>query len=202
MAGHPRRPPERRAPKGPWLHGPAKGSDRPLRPPFAPGNTLSQTHGAGDGHSVATRPTQKVQALAETIVAATMEHLDGACPDHLTWPQFKAAVVSWARRESRAKILSDYLDGKDVEEWISPPTHGKGPSAPSKTLFELWLAAEHSAAKARKDLGLDPASWAGILKDLGIAGKVADDAIARLGAQGAKIAEERNLRMVQGSGEG
>lgn len=56
-----------------------------------------------------------------------------------------------------------------------------------KSVFEIWLSAEHSAAKARHDLGLDPSSWAGIQKDLGIAGRAADDRLAQLGEAGAAI---------------
>ena len=93
-----------------------------------------------------------------------------------------ASVESWARREARARILSDYLDGLTVEEMISPTRAGA-----VKSVFEIWLSAEHSAAKARHDLGLDPSSWARIQRDLGIAGRAADDRLAQLGEKGAAI---------------
>ena len=100
-------------------------------------------------------------------------------PAQLTRPEFMASVESWARREARARILSDYLDGLTVEEMISPTRAGA-----VKSVFEIWLSAEHSAAKARHDLGLDPSSWASIQQDLGIAGRAADDRLAQLGEQG------------------
>jgi len=148
------------------------------------GNKRAQTHGAGsDKRLDSPRAPRAVIELARKIAD---RYLDGAVPAQLLRPEFMPSVESWARREARARILSDFLEGLSVEEMISPTRAGA-----VKSVFEIWLSAEHSAAKARKDLGLDPASWASIQKDLGIAGKMADDAVARMGAAGAQIRQMR-----------
>ena len=78
-----------------------------------------------------------------------------------------------------------------IEEMTSPPER-KGSAQPAvKVPVELLMQAENQAAKRRKDLGLDPASWASIQKDLGIAGRAADDAVARMGQAGAAIRRQR-----------
>jgi hypothetical protein len=143
------------------------------------GNKRAKTHGAGSELRSNARPAKAVLELAGRIADA---YLGGVVPAQLTRPEFMASVESWARREARARILSEYLDGLTVEEMISPTRAGA-----VKSVFEIWLSAEHSAAKARHDLGLDPSSWAGIQKDLGIAGRAADDRLAQLGEQGAAI---------------
>ncbi|HUK71385.1 MAG TPA: hypothetical protein VLW50_21900 [Streptosporangiaceae bacterium] len=144
------------------------------------GNRRAVTHGAGyAGRVDSPRAPRAVIELANQIAE---KYLDGAIPAQLLRPEFMPAVKSWSRREARAAILSDYLEGLTVEEMISPTRAGA-----VKSVFEIWLSAEHSAAKARKDLGLDPSSWASIQKDLGIAGRNADDRLAQLGQAGAAI---------------
>lgn len=149
-----------------------------------PGNTreLALKHGAGDLRH-AGRTSQKCEALAQRFADT---YLDGYCPEQLRMPQFLPAVESWARREARARLLSDWLDQMTVDEMTTPQRKGA-----LKVPFELWAQAENMAAKGRKDLGLDPASYAGIMKDLGIAGRAQDDAIGRLGQQGAAIRQAR-----------
>ncbi len=137
------------------------------------GNKSARTHGAGTDLNRPGRPAKAVLELGRKIADA---YLGGVVPAQLTRPEFMASVESWARREARARILSEYLDGLSVEEMISPTRAGA-----VKSVFEIWLSAEHSAAKARHDLGLDPSSWAGIQKDLGIAGRAADDRLAQAG---------------------
>ena len=144
-----------------------------------PKNKSAQKHGAGSTLRSNARPAKAVLELGRKIADA---YLGGVVPAQLTRPEFMASVESWARREARARILSEYLDGLSVEEMISPTRAGA-----VKSVFEIWLSAEHSAAKARHDLGLDPSSWAGIQKDLGIAGRAADDRLAQLGEAGTAI---------------
>jgi hypothetical protein len=178
----PRRPRDPGSGKA-YVGGPASGI--PARgykwEPFRPGNTVAQTHGAGDQ---ASRPTRATLELA-AIIAERL--LDGECPQHLLDPKFRPAVLSWARREARATQFSDWLDQMDGPEEMATPRR----SGQIKSPFELWLSAEHSAAKARKDLGLDMASYASVMKDLGIAGRMQDDAIERLGVQGTQIRQRR-----------
>ena len=116
----------------------------------ASGNTRARKHGAGTNLRNNARPAKAVLELGRKIADA---YLGGVVPAQLTRPEFMASVESWARREARARILSDYLDGLTVEEMISPTRAGA-----VKSVFEIWLSAEHSAAKARHDLGLDPSS--------------------------------------------
>jgi hypothetical protein len=181
-------------PPGEWKGGPGrvrprrKGEYRPPEQargltPVGPGSSLALKHGAGDLEHASRKLPVKCQELAQRLADI---YLDGYCPEQLRMPQFLPAVESWARREARARLLSDWLDGMTVEEMTSPQRKGA-----LKVPFELWAQAENMAAKGRKDLGLDPASYAGIMKDLGIAGRAQDDAIGRLGAQGAAIRQAR-----------
>ncbi len=152
-----------------------------------PGNELGLKHGAGDlGHPDRNTP-RRVLVLAQQFADA---YLDGYCPPQLEMPQFLPAVEAWARSEARVRLLNDWIDGMSIEEMTSPPER-KGASAAVKVPVELLMQAENQAAKRRKDLGLDPASWASIQKDLGIAGRAADDAVARMGQAGAAIRRQR-----------
>ncbi len=154
---------------------------------FAPGHEISVKHGAGDlGHPDRNTP-RKVLVLAQKFADA---YLDGYTPPQLEMPQFMPAVEAWARAEARVRLLNDWIDGMTIEEMTSPPER-KGASAAVKVPVELLMQAENQAAKRRKDLGLDPASWASIQKDLGIAGRAADDAVTRMGAAGAAIRRQR-----------
>ena len=155
---------------------------------FGPGHEKSVKHGAGDlGHPDRNTP-RRVLVLAQQFADA---YLDGYCPPQLEMPQFMPAVEAWARSEARVRLLSDWVDTMTIEEMTSPPER-KGSATPAvKVPVELLMQAENQAAKRRKDLGLDPASWASIQKDLGIAGRAADDAVARMGAAGAAIRRQR-----------
>lgn len=152
-----------------------------------PGSELHLKHGAGDLQHPNRPPPKRVLILAQQFADA---YLDGYCPPQLEMPQFLPAVEAWARSEARVRLLNDWIDGMSIEEMTSPPER-KGASAAVKVPVELLMQAENQAAKRRKDLGLDPASWASIQKDLGIAGRAADDAVARMGQAGAAIRTRR-----------
>ena len=152
-----------------------------------PGSELGLKHGAGDLQHPNRPPPKRVLVLAQQFADA---YLDGYCPPQLEMPQFLPAVEAWARSEARVRLLNDWIDGMSIEEMTSPPER-KGASAAVKVPVELLMQAENQAAKRRKDLGLDPASWASIQKDLGIAGRAADDAVARMGQAGAAIRRQR-----------
>ena len=154
---------------------------------FPDGNELGLKHGAGDVEHPNRRIPKRVLVLAQQFADA---YLDGYCPPQLEMPQFLPAVEAWARSEARVRLLNDWIDGMSIEEMTSPPER-KGASAAVKVPVELLMQAENQAAKRRKDLGLDPASWASIQKDLGIAGRAADDAVVRMGAAGAAIRRQR-----------
>lgn len=152
-----------------------------------PGSELHLKHGAGDLQHPNRPPPKRVLILAQQFADA---FLDGYCPPQLEMPQFLPAVEAWARSEARVRLLNDWIDGMSIEEMTSPPER-KGASAAVKVPVELLMQAENQAAKRRKDLGLDPASWASIQKDLGIAGRAADDAVARLAEKGRQIRLQR-----------
>jgi hypothetical protein len=159
--------------------------------PFEPGNAAHFTHGGGDSPGQMSRMGQeKAQEIAERL-------LDGNCPEQLRWPQFLPAVQAWSRLEARALLLSNWLDGMTPEEMSMPAKAG------GATPAEVWMAAERSAGRARERLGLDPASYAKIAKDLGIAGRAADDAVTRLGHHGALIREKRaSVRVLKPADDG
>ena len=154
---------------------------------FAAGHERSVKHGAGDLDHPDRATPRKVLVLAQQFADA---YLDGYCPPQLEMPQFMPAVEAWARAEARVRLLNDWIDGMTVEEMTSPAER-KGTAAAVKVPVELLMQAENQAAKRRKDLGLDPASWASIQKDRGIAGRAADDAVSRMGAAGAAIRRQR-----------
>ena len=155
---------------------------------FGAGHELSVKHGAGDIQHPDRHIPRKVLVLAQQFADA---FLDGYCPPQLEMPQFLPAVEAWARAEARVRLLNDWVEGMSIEEMTSPPER-KGSATPAvKVPVELLMQAENQAAKRRKDLGLDPASWASIQKDLGIAGRAADDAVARMGQAGAAIRRQR-----------
>lgn len=165
----------------------AKTQERLTEHAFGAGHELSVKHGAGDLQHPNRPPPRRVLVLAQQFADA---YLDGYCPPQLEMPQFLPAVEAWARSEARVRLLNDWIDGMSIEEMTSPPER-KGASAAVKVPVELLMQAENQAAKRRKDLGLDPASWASIQKDLGIAGRAADDAVARMGQAGAAIRSRR-----------
>jgi hypothetical protein len=166
--------------------GPGKGPKRGYSwEPFQAGNTAAVVHGADS--------VRRVVPLAEQIVERFLG--GGECPDYLrTMPQFLPAVESWARIEARTVLLSDWLAGMTPEEMTLP--RKAGGSSP----VEIWLAAERAASRARERLGLDPASFAKIAKDLGIANRASEDAVTRLAETGRAIRERREaeLRLVEG----
>jgi hypothetical protein len=170
---------------GPGHGGPRRGYKWA---PFEPGNDVSLKHGAGSrGQTNLSRTGMEV---AQGIADGLLGH--GQCPPQLLWPQFLPQVQSWSRVEAKAKLLHDWLETMDVEDQVTPKKAG------GESPVSVWLAAERAAERARKELGLTPASWAKIQKDLGIAGKATDDALARMAAGGSKIIKDREagLRVV------
>jgi hypothetical protein len=146
--------------------------------------TPSQKHGAGELEHPGRNVPAAVVSLAQVIAD---KYLDGFCPPQLAMPQFRPSVEAWARAEARAKLLSDWVDGMSVEEMTAPPRRAGAVKVP----VELLMQAENQAAKQRKDLGLDPASWASIQKDLGIGERMVGDRIDGMGMRGAEIRAAR-----------
>jgi hypothetical protein len=170
----------------------ADGSWEPVfegqREPFTAGNTAAVVHGADSG--------RQVVPLAGQIVERYLG--GGECPEYLKAPHFLPTVEAWARLQARAALLDDWLAGMSAEEMTMP--RKAGGSSP----VEIWLAAERAAGRARERLGLDPVAWAKLARDLGIAGRAADDALSRLAEGGRQIRERREsaFKVIEGGGDG
>lgn len=190
-------------PGKPRVGGPASGI--PARnyswPAFEKGNQVNLVHGAGHQGFLNLAPFAMKQAaeLAEQFLG------HGEVPEWLTWPQFRPQVEAWARHETKVRLLHDWCEGMSLEQQTQPTTQG-GKITP----LELWLSAERGAERARDKLGLTPASWAKIQRDLGLAHKAEEDALSRLAATGREIRTQRKNRVVpltppegwDGDGEG
>ena len=166
----------------------ADGTPTWSRPPFPPGHTYAQSHGAGETDRY-NNPTNAVIAVSHDLETELRAKLGDDIPPQLLMPQFGPAVTAWLRVEARTILLSMWLDTMTREEWVTPV--GGAMKAP----YEMWLASESAAMKHRKALGLDPASWAGIRKDLGLAYQAEENALATLSAKGFQIRQEREAKL-------
>lgn len=165
--------------------GPARGYSWP---PFAPGHTMSVVHGAFSERAVAPR--------AEALMTAVLE--DGEFPDHVRSAVFRMSLAAWARAEAVASLLFDHVVTLGAEQMMTPRLAG------TRAPVDLWRAADAHAAKLRGELGLSPVSYARIAKDLGLAGRSAEEALERMAQAGREIRERRagELKVAGGSGSG
>lgn len=153
------------------------------RPPFGKGHIINQVHGARNNRDVAVR--------ARAILNEAVDN--EAMPDHLRSVPFRAAVEAWARTEAMASLIWDYLVGLDPEDMMTARLGG------TKSPVDLWQILENRAATMRGRLGLDPVSYAKIMKDLGLTEKRIEDGLARLAGKGAEIVSKRG-EIESGSG--
>lgn len=119
------------------------------RPPFEPGNTLAERHGAYS--------PRRVEPIAGRLV-------DGALTDpdlqYLAAASYRAALWAWARAEAAVQLLDDHIatitaDGiGDLEDKRVAAAHA------------LLDKHESRAEKARARLGLDPLSRAKLGKSI------------------------------------
>jgi hypothetical protein len=145
------------------------------------------THGAGTLGVIGDRWTPApARELASAMTADLLA--SDACPEYLHWPQFAHQVMAWSRFEAKAKLFHDYLETLSAEEQMTPRKAG-GESPASQ-----WLAAERAAERARDKLGLTPAAWAKIRKDLGLTKRDQESKLDRFGAGGEEIIAQRALR--------
>jgi hypothetical protein len=131
--------------------GPAKGAGRGgaargSRPPFEDGNLASVTHGA----------------FSDRLVNADAEGYKAALYREAPWlerDEFRGAVNAWAKAEVRARRFGDHSEdvllGADGNESGASVATGR------------WM---DRARRLREDLGLTPASYARIQRDLSAAG--------------------------------
>ena len=163
--------------------------------PFGKGNTAAMTHGAGPidrpGRLPAPREREAMDLLARFLGDRE------SVPEWLCWPQFRPQVEAWARWETKVKALAEYLESMPLEDQMQPTTTG-GHITP----LEMWMAVEKGAQSARDKLGLTPAAWAKIRRDLGLARRAEEDSLAKLGEQGAQIRRSRALPAVVVDAEG
>ena len=97
-------------PNGKGHGGPARGYKWP---PFAPGNTVAQVHGARSERSVA--------PLAEKIATGLLAHDE--CPAYLLEPVYAPVIAAWSRAEAVVQLLWEFLAGLDAEKALSGDDH-------------------------------------------------------------------------------
>jgi hypothetical protein len=134
--------------------------------PFQPGHTLSLRHGAYSG--------QMIEPLAEDLVRDLLERR----PDLEMYPE---AVSAWAYAETRAAIWRMLLDKGGLVD--------QNHEVRDKWLKEL-RADERRAAEERRNLGLDPASHARLMRERAEATSKAID-LDSIRARGRRAIEER-----------
>ena len=193
MTGTPPKRGNRSRTSGTGHGGPARGYSWE---PFKPGNTVSLKHGAGTRGCIDDANMTRIGLeLSEGIARDLLSHPQ--CPEQLYWPQFAPQVLAWSRFEAKAALLHQWLETMTAEEQSTPRKAG------GETPVAVWLATERAAERARDRLGLTPASWAKIQKDLGIARRAQDDRLAAAAEHGRTIRAKReeSLRVVGGTAE-
>lgn len=169
-------------------------------PPFEPGNGHAVVHGAGDlsaGRMGKIDPTGARRGLsmrAQERAAAFLTEVLGSpvFPDYLKAPMFRTEVESWARVQTQADMVYEWMMALDEGERYVPQRAGT-----QKAPLEQWLGVDAAAARYRQRLGLNPVSYAKLRVALGLHRKQQDDAISGLGRKGAKIRKAREARVIQ-----
>lgn len=135
-------------------------------PPFAPGHTLSRTHGAYSERELA--------PLADGLAAEVVDLAPWAAR-----PQFAPGVRRWARAEAIAAKLWAFIAENG-------PLDADGNPRPALAVLERWEAA---AAARGASLGLDPAAMAKLLGALAVSSgnENAAEALDALRAEGRQL---------------
>jgi hypothetical protein len=166
-----------------------KGTGTPARgyswPPFQPGHTVNLVHGA--------RCEKMIAPRAQALETAVMESAE--FPDLVRSPVFRMSLTAWTRAEAVASLLYEYIAGLEPGEMMTPRLAG------TRAPVDLWRTAESHAAKLRGELGLTPTGYAKISRDLGLAGRAADEALERMASAGRQIREQRSagLKVIGGT---
>ena len=141
--------------------------------------------------------------MSERIRASLLASED--CPAYLNEPKFAHSVEQWAQAEAMVSLIRTWLDGMPLDEALSEITSADEdesrphPGGVRRTLRQRkrmpavealakWMT---KAQSLRRDLGLTPAAYVGLAKDLALTAKAHEDAIERLGRQGQEIRERR-----------
>jgi hypothetical protein len=110
-----------------------------------------------------------------------------------TGAAFTPTVAAWARVEAQIMLVLDYLDK-------AGPLDSDGTPRPATDLLDRL---ERNASNLRASLGLDPASLAKLLRDVGVvAGVVGGDGLAQLTEQGRRIRLAAEARHALGTANG
>lgn len=142
---------------------------------FGKRNTASQIHGASNAALVADR--------AALIMRKFLT--DDGMPPHIRLPEFRGALTALCRVEAMTSFMWEFLTGLSAEEVMTPYRNA------TKSPVDMWGAMETRCASLRSKLGLDPASYARIARDLGIERDATRQALEGHAAQGDEIIARR-----------
>lgn len=157
------------------------------RPPFMPGNTVNQTHGA----------------YSESLIGPARDAIlrrmltDPDMPDHLRHPMWMDARKDYAVVQAMSDRVVAWIEQMPVEQMMEP----RGASGQGKSAGELALMFLDRAMKHRGRLGLDPLAYARLRKDLGLAHNQETMALERLAATGGELSS-RHLEALPEGGDG
>jgi hypothetical protein len=166
------------------------------REPFRPGHEVSVSHGAYSEPRLL-----ELAAQFETELMASAH-----TPGYIRGGQFARIVTAWARAEARVELLTRYLDEMGIRAAMDERTRGTEDEVntrPGGTKKKIRLRrtpppldalerAEGTAARLRGRLGLDPASYAQLAKDVSLANRAGEhDPIEKLAADGREIRARR-----------
>lgn len=136
-------------------------------PPFEPGNTAAQRHGAQSERQL--RP----------LVNELLEALPAVAPWCGT-PAFRPTVEAWAWAEAQAVLYRRWFD----EQGLDPAA----PADKAPNGLQRWERAEGRAQRLRGELGLSPTSLTKLLRGLSaIDAPAAATGLEALRAAGAQI---------------
>ena len=170
---------------------------------FEPGNVPQNAFGKGNKVGVGGTRTHgmtsdiSIRARAEAIITAMLE--DARCPDHLRSPAFAPTLLAWGRAEAISSLAYD---------WMCVLLDSEGPEAifglkqgQVKAISDVWRGHEQFASSLRSKLGLDPAGYARLSKDLGLTATATEDRLVKM-AQAGHDVTSRRLGLVRGTTEG
>ncbi len=145
---------------------------------------------------------------------------DPRTPDYLRDPSYGRSLLAYGRAEAMVDLLAGWLNEQDLGAALTEVTRAaetedreggrdsgrvrrRSVSRRTLSVWEQLVKAEKLAAHLRHDLGLPPRGRAGIARDLGLAVRSAEEAVAALAERGRQIRERREaeLRVIEGRAE-
>lgn len=161
----------------------------PLRPPRGTARANKNfVNGLGSQRAIADR--------AEAFYRALM--LDPRCPLYLHSAAFAQSVMSWSQAEAVASLAYEHMErcliegGPDLIFALKPGV--------MRSVSEVWMAHAKFAMQLRSKLGIDPAAYARVSRDLNLAGNATEDRLQQMAQAGAAVTTKR-LELVQGEVE-